>query len=119
MNIANEMTDQAVIAELGKRIAKTRLSRNLSQEALATQAGVSTLTVHNIEAGKSSQLRNLLRVLRVLGLLPALDLLIPDSGETPLQQLERERRHGARVRAGRRHQKTHEPVRESWKWGDE
>ena len=49
MQITNQLTDNAVLAELGRRLARTRLQRNMPQEALAKEAGVSVPTVQRIE----------------------------------------------------------------------
>ena len=40
MRIDSQLTDDAVLAELGKRLARTRLARNLTQGELAAEAGV-------------------------------------------------------------------------------
>ena len=73
------MTDDALLQELGRRIAQQRLDRNLSQAQLAEQAGISKRTLERLEAGASAtQLSLFLRVLRQLDLLERLDLLILD-----------------------------------------
>jgi transcriptional regulator with XRE-family HTH domain len=77
MKIDKFLTDEAVLAELGQRLARARLTRNTSQRRLAQEAGVSGRTVARIEAGEPASLVNLIRVLRPLGLLEALDVAIP------------------------------------------
>ena len=67
MAIQTETTDQQVLAELGDRLAQYRLNRNLTQDQLAREAGVSKRTVVRLENGQSSQMTNLVRVLRALG----------------------------------------------------
>ena len=57
-------SDDAALETLGRRLARHRLNRNLTQAALAAQAGVSTPTVQRIEQGHSSQAANLIRILR-------------------------------------------------------
>lgn len=62
----SEMTDAAVLAELGERLARLRLQRNLTQAQLAREAGVSKRTLIRLERGESSQVTNLIRVVRSL-----------------------------------------------------
>lgn len=102
MKISSSMTDDAVLRELGARLEGARLAANLTQAQLASQAGVSKRTVERLEAGVvAAQLSVLLRVCRVLGLLERLELLVPESGPSPVAQLKLKRR--ARQRAsGRR-----------------
>jgi transcriptional regulator with XRE-family HTH domain len=66
MKITGLLTDDAVLAELGARIAGRRIDMQLTQAAVAEQAGIAKRTLERLEAGDSSQLNTLLRVLRVL-----------------------------------------------------
>ena len=117
MSFEITLTDQEVLAELGRRLARRRLDRNLTQEALAEEAGVSPATLKRIEAGRSSQLQNLIRVLRVLGLVPRLDALVPSPRMRPLEELERERRGRERRRASSRARRSEETG--PWTWGED
>ena len=115
MRITSQLTDGAVLAELGSRLARTRLERNLTQEELGFEAGVGVATVRRLEDGQSVRLASLIRVLRFLGLLDALDVLVPEPVPSPIERLrlrgnERQR---ARRRAGPR------PEGSAWRWGDE
>ena len=64
MTIDDQMSDEALLRELGHRLARHRLNRNMTQAALAHEAGVSRSTVARLESGESTQLTNLLRILR-------------------------------------------------------
>ena len=86
MNIVNDMSDTAVLEVLGQRIARYRLNRNMTQGALASEAGVSLPTVQRLEGGHSTQATNLIRILRALQLLDNLDSLVPEPAISPLQQ---------------------------------
>jgi len=110
---SSPLSDAAVLGRLGERISRYRLNRNLTQDALAREAGVSLATLQRMEAGRSSQLTNLVRVLRALNLLDNLDVLIPEPPESPLQQIKLE---GRKRRRARRSRSTNPP---SWTWGDE
>jgi transcriptional regulator with XRE-family HTH domain len=114
MKIARPLSDAAVLAELGARLAQTRLNRNLSQDQLAVEAGISKRTLERLEAGHPAQIVNLVRVLRALDLVDRLDLLIPEPIPSPLAQLKlkgrkRERASRPRTKAGRT----------SWTWDDD
>jgi len=119
--------DRAALAELGARLARERLRRNLTQEALAEEAGVSRATVRRLEAGHSTQLTNLVRILRALGLLENLVALAPEPAVRPLEALERARSERRRASSPRRATKRGKPQRGAgageperpWKWGDD
>lgn len=76
----------AVLSEIGNRIRMRRFQMNLTQDEIASIAGVSPLTVFNLEKGNSVSLSNFIRVLRALGLLDNLSLLLPDTQLTPQQK---------------------------------
>lgn len=115
MHISNHASDQAVLQALGGRLARHRLNRNLTQAALAAEAGVSTLTVQRIERGRSLQAANLIRILRALGLLDNLDALVPEPAISPIQQARMRGR--VRQRASSRPGRPEPPT--EWSWGDE
>ncbi len=51
MLISKSQSDEAVLREIGARMARRRLDFQLTQADLAEQAGVSKRTVERIEAG--------------------------------------------------------------------
>jgi DNA-binding XRE family transcriptional regulator len=51
MKISAQLTDEAVLHELGGRLAGLRIEHNLTQAALAEQAGVSKRTIERLESG--------------------------------------------------------------------
>lgn len=89
MTITNRMTDDAVLHELGKRLARQRLERNLTQQELAHEAGVSSRTISLIETGRSVTLGSLVRILRALETLDALNQMLPPRGPSPIEELAR------------------------------
>ncbi len=103
MQIDPRLIDAAVLGEVGQRLKRTRLRRNLTQRGLAEEAGVSLATVRNLEDGKPSQLVTLIRVLRVLGLLGGLERAVPEPPPSPIDELRlrgRERRRASSPRSG-------------------
>jgi len=110
-------TDERVLAEIGSRLARVRLERNRTQQQLAEEAGVSRSTIKRLEAGESTQLANLIRVLRALGLLANLELLVPEPEVRPLGALEQQR--AGRRRATGDRSASGGDDKPGWTWGDE
>jgi transcriptional regulator with XRE-family HTH domain len=102
MRINTLQTDEALLRELGMRITATRLAQNLTQAALAEQAGISKRTLERLESGEvATQLSGFIRVCRVLGLLEGFENLIPPPMPSPIAQLklagrQRQRAQGKR-----------------------
>jgi len=115
MNITNLLTDDAVLAELGSRIAARRIDLQLTQAAVAEQAGIAKRTLERIEAGHSSQLSSLVRVLRVLEALPGLDHLVPPIGPRPMDLLKRK----GKVRQRASGKRAPRPAKEPWSWDED
>lgn len=117
MQIEASVTDEAVQAELGARLARLRLERNLTQADLAERAGVDRRAVASLEAGNSVRLTTFIRILRALGLVGGLDAVVPQPAPSPIELLDREGRRRRRARPPRR---PPEPAQaEPWTWGDE
>jgi transcriptional regulator with XRE-family HTH domain len=117
MRLSDAHTDAAVLAELGGRIAHHRLQRNWTQADLAREAGLGQATVQRVESGRSVQMTSMVRLLRTLGLLEALDAGIPESVRLPIAELEREQRRTRRRARARR--EPPQEQRERWTWDDE
>lgn len=115
MEITDLLTDDAVLAELGVRIAARRLDMQLTQAAVAQQAGIAKRTLERMEAGKTSQLVTLIRVLRVLDAAAGLNSLISEPGARPMDLLKRKGRVRQRASGQRLAKATGEP----WHWDDE
>jgi len=115
MKLNHNFSDDAILIEIGRRIAQHRLNLNKTQSALAFDAGVSSRTMSRIEHGESVQGSSLIRILRALNLIDNLDALIPAPVISPLQQLKM---HGKqRQRASSKSNTLHEN-KGPWVWGD-
>ena len=115
MKIDSVMTDEALLRELGERITAARLARNLTQAALAAQAGISKRTVERLEAGAvAAQLSALIRICRVLGLVERFELLLPETAPGPLAQLELQNRRRQRASRTRKAEGPAKP----WTWSE-
>ena len=115
MTMKNDMSDDALLEEFGNRLQGRRLDLRLTQAELAEQAGVGKRTVERLENGASVQLASLIRVFRVLGLVDALDELLPRSGPRPMDLLRlqgRQRQRATSPRPGKTRG-------ERWHWDDE
>ena len=115
MKITKQLTDAAILEEMGSRLARRRLDRELTQAALAEQAGLSKRTVERIEAGATVQVSSLIRVLRVLEWVEGLETWMPETGPRPLEVLKRQGRQRKRASSKRKAGRSGEP----WSWGDE
>jgi len=115
MKLDPSLSDEAVLAELGERITRQRINRELTQAQLAEQAGIAKRTLERMEAGSSAQLSSLIRVLRALKLLESLDALIPAAGPGPLDWLKREGQRRQRVSS----RAAGKSSAETWSWDDE
>lgn len=94
------MTDEAVAAEIGRRIEQIRLERNLTQQQVADAVGISRVSYRKLEAGEAKFV-NVVSVLRALDQMTLLQNFVPESVFSPLQQLkmkgkQRQRATGSR-----------------------
>ena len=96
-----QLSEPEILAELGRRLRRYRLQQNLTQADLARDAGVGNRTVRNLESGGDVQLGTLLRILRALGRLDALDAFLPRPGVSPMELLRSGGRERQRASASR------------------
>jgi len=90
--------------ELGRRIGRLRLSRNLDQRTVAEKAGITRAALQNLEAGRGSSIQTLLRTLKSLNYLDGIEILAPEPMVNPLALL-RSSKQPQRVRRPRRARK--------------
>jgi transcriptional regulator with XRE-family HTH domain len=110
----NISSDDALLKELGDRLQRNRLNRNMTQAALAKEAGISERTIIRIEQGHSTQLSSLIRLLRSLGLLENMDALVPKPAISPIQQMKVQSKSRQRASSAKT-----EKASEPWSWGDD
>jgi hypothetical protein len=72
--------------------------------------------VERLEAGESTQLSSLIRILRALGLLDRFEALVPEPLPSPIEQLQLQGKQ--RQRASGRSAED-EPAEGGWTWGDD
>lgn len=112
MKIDENLSDRAVIEEIGRRITRRRIDMNLTQAMLAERAGIGKRTVERLENGDSTQLSSVVRMLRVLDLLPAVDAMIPEARIKPLDVVKLKGRQRKRASPGR------PKTSAKWEWQD-
>jgi len=115
MKISKLLADEAILAEIGERITRRRLDLELTQAAVAEQAGIAKRTLERVEAGHSAQMSSLIRILRVLEGLPGLDRMLPEAGPGPMDLLKRKGKVRRRASSRRASNQPEKP----WSWGDE
>jgi len=91
------------LARIGHQVRALRIASAFDQEALAARANVGTRSIQNLEAGRGSSLRTLVRVIRALGRDDWLDELDPiGTGPSPMELLREAERRSARPQRVRR-----------------
>ena len=114
MESIKNLTNDAILAEIGARLAQRRIDLQFTQAELAEQAGIAKRTVERIEAGGSAQMASVVRILRVLDLLPGLDRMLPVAGPRPMDLLKQKGK--PRQRASRRRHSTQPST--TWSWNE-
>ncbi len=105
---------EQIAVEIGHKLERLRLSRNITQAELAENAGVSERTLRRLEAGQGATLDTLIRIMTGLQIQENLQLLLPDPRIRPIE----------RVRSGGRERQRSSPqnIRKKvapWEWGKE
>ena len=114
MEVVYMLADEVLQRKIGERLKAVRLKQNITQQALAEEAGVSLSSVKKIEKGEIGTLDSLLRVLRTLGMLDVLRPLVEEEQLSPSEYYELMQKAGAHQRkraAGKAHKEKEEP---SW-----
>jgi len=120
MKISTLLTDESILTEIGKRVARRRLDLQLTQAELAGEAGVSKRTVERIEAGASAQMSSMIRIFRVLKLLPGLESVISEAGPGPMYLLRQKGKVRQRASSKRKPgNSSSDRSDEPWSWDDE
>lgn len=88
MKNASTSSPDELQVDLGERLRRLRLRRNLDQIETAEKAGISEKALRNLEAGRGSNVGTLLRVLKALDALDSLDALAPAPSVSPLALLK-------------------------------
>lgn len=82
----NNMSNSALLAEIGTRLKSLRVEQNKDQQQFAYEAGLSLRTLSRLENGHAVSFEAVLKVIRALGLIERLNLLLPTVDISPVQQ---------------------------------
>lgn len=78
-----ELTSQAILAQLAERVKRYRIDMNLSQAEFSQKTGLSLRSITNFESGADIKFTNFIKILKALELADNLDLLVPDVSKRP------------------------------------
>jgi transcriptional regulator with XRE-family HTH domain len=81
--MVNQTLDEMEL-DLGEKLKRLRLNKNLDQKTLAARAAVSVRALRNLESGQGSTLKTLLSVVRALGRESWLQTVAPIPTVNPL-----------------------------------
>jgi len=106
-------TSNQIEATLCKKIEQIRLSRNITQEQLSKDAGISLRTLRRLEKGEGVSMDTFIRIMMALGIQHNLESLLPDPSIRPVERVKRNSVERKRARPTKTNNK------QSWSWGDE
>ncbi len=87
------LTDDRVVARLGKEMRRMRLERNYTQAMVAERAGLDRTTIVKLEAGNPVGLLTLVQVLRAIRRMDVLDGFHEEPRMSPMMALEQEAKY--------------------------
>ena len=107
-----EMSDAAIINQIGRFIKYTRTNQNKTQAQLAKMAGLNRWTISQLENGESINLSSLIQVLRALDSLYVLNNFDFKEEISPLAYAKLKKQQKQRVR--NKHTKTKDKSDLGW-----
>ncbi|MBL4673528.1 MAG: helix-turn-helix transcriptional regulator [Arenicella sp.] len=121
---------QQSIQAIGRELEQLRLSKNLSQSLVASEAGVSRRTITRMEAGETVSLDTFVRVLKVYDVADRIATLFPEHTVRPIERVKlggKQRKRASSVKSSPKNSATDnstkgsvaEPNQEPWSWADE
>ena len=94
---------------VGDQFLALRIRADLEQTELAAMASISVGALKNLEGGKGSSLKTIIKVSRVLGRTDWLNALAPKVSVSPMQLLKGQRRDAVRTKVSRSRKPKTEP----------
>ncbi len=111
---SNLSTAQGLRSEIGGRLARLRLARNVTQEALALNAGIALRTLRRLETGQPCTLDSFLRIAVALGLGDGIANAVPSGDIRPIERVDARQAERRRARPAK-----DSPRVAPWSWGEE
>lgn len=97
-NTLTQMTDSALIAQIGAFVKHSRIQKNLTQAQLAERAGLNRWTLSQMENGESVTLASLIQIMRALDSLHVFKDFEVVKEISPLDYLNLNKKQKERVR---------------------
>lgn len=97
VNNWSNLSDNALVKEIGKKLKQMRLNKNITQDELAKISGLDRTTISQLENGRPATLLTLVQVLRALDKLELLNIFSTEPEISPLEaaKLKRQTRKRA------------------------
>jgi len=95
------MSDGAIAKEIGQRLEQMRLEKNLTQQQLADEIGLTRVSYRNLINGKG-KFENIIALVRILGGTDLLENFIPETVFSPMEQLRMQGKRRQRARSSNR-----------------
>ena len=111
---------QQSIKILGQQLEQLRLSKNLNQSVVASEAGVSRRTITRMESGETVSLDTFIRVLKVYDIADRLASLFPAHTVRPIERVEfdgKQRKRASSVKNSQVNESTQQSE-QPWSWND-
>jgi transcriptional regulator with XRE-family HTH domain len=89
----NQLSDIAILEQIGAFVKHHRMNQQKSQEQLATSAGISRSTLSLLERGEKVNLITLIQVLRVLDQLAWLAEFEVQKTISPIEYIKLQKKH--------------------------
>jgi transcriptional regulator with XRE-family HTH domain len=92
-----KLSDDAIIKKIGDFVKNQRLEQNMTQQDLATKAGINRTTLSELELGRRCQLLTLIQVLRILNQLQLFATFEVEKKISPMMLAEMEMKYRKRA----------------------
>lgn len=94
----SELSDNAVLLQIGQFVQQARLQQNKSQQQVADAAGINRSTLSQVENGRGGTLISLIQILRVLNQMSFLKVFQVEEKVSPIYLAKQEMKKRKRAR---------------------
>ncbi|MDA3879360.1 MAG: helix-turn-helix domain-containing protein [Prolixibacteraceae bacterium] len=94
-----QLSDSAIVTQIGNFVKKNRLRQNITQAKLAEMAGLNRWTISQLENGESVNLASLIQILRALDVLYVLSQFEFIDEISPLEYAKLKKKEKERARS--------------------
>jgi len=108
----DSMTNSAIAQEIGRRIEQLRLEKNITQQELADEIGLSRVSYRKLTKG-AAKFENIIAALRVLGRMDSIEQFVPETTFSPMTQLKLKGKQPQRA-SGQRHESSDNAEEVDW-----